>query len=211
MEKKQFSFKKNTGVLLLTVFVFLLSGITSCNEKKGDTETAQFTDMDLSCFILSKTKIANAWPTEEELKSIDYFTFYPSYDAMSKKFSVAVQAFRSDHTQVGGSVALDKGAGCPIKLPYLGTGRNNIDMSVLDILDGSTLKNFDNIKLTPVSFQSAYLSFDVEVVSGGVGRPTAKGALPCPPCDYCKPPCIIILEPTDTLPPNPMSDTLNRQ
>ncbi len=183
----------------LTIAAFLMLTIASCKGKKEN-----FAGMDVSCAVLLQEKMKNAWETPGHLKSIDYLTFYSSYNRGSGKFDVGVQAFKKDNSKIGSYVDLTAGAGCNVSLP-MGTaiGENNIELADLDILkDPSTLKDFDYVKLTPKICPESdinFMCFDVEIVTGGVGSPVERGTLPCPPCPYCKPPCAADAKKIDTL------------
>lgn len=193
MQTNSFSFKKRSWLLLGSVVVFsLMMLVQSCNQgEQKATEEMQLVDMDLSCMILTKDKIAKAWPTADQLKSIAYLTFFPDIDPTgTKDFALYVQAYRADNSSIGSLVALEKGTDCSIKLPYVGTGKNIIGISDLGIIENGALKEFDYVKLTPATINydgSDYLNFDVSVYKGGAGTPIARGALPCPPCYNCRP------------------------
>ena len=203
MQRSKFSFKKSIELSLSVVIaVALLLNISSCKGKKADFGP--------SCIILENTTINNAWVTPGYTSPgssniIDYLKFITAYNPITGDFKVSVQAFKGDNSKIGGLVKLNTGVGCPVTLPPVSVGENIIDLSTLDILEtNGTLKNFDYIKLTPKVYvyeHENYLTFAIEVVTGGVGaeRPSP---LPCPPCDYCKPPCVdaISKDITDSIP-----------
>lgn len=198
MQTIQFSFKKSYwGSVVFLLPLTLLLIFSSCKGKKES-----FAGMDVSCAVLLQQKMKDAWETPGYFKSIDYFTFYSSYNRGTGNFSVGVQAFKKDYSKIGGYIDLTTGTGCNVNLPNgVAIGENNISLTNLNILkaDG-TLQDFDYMKLIPkvCPENDAFMCFDVDLVTGGVGG-EMRVTLPCPPCIYCKPPCVTMERTTDSL------------
>lgn len=216
MQQLQLSLKKSVWLLSVTTCICLVIVFSSCqNEEKKPVlpalPVAKASDMDLSCVQLPRAKVKSEWADPGYLPSVSYLDFFTDYNWLTGKYEVAVVAYDAANNRLGGPVTLNKGNNCDISLPPLGVGENIINMADLDIVDqNGKLKDFDNIQLTPRKYipmgpgpSGEYLQYGVVVVSSS-GPGVSRFTLPCPPCQYCKPPnCdTVIIDSPLSLPTN---------
>lgn len=218
MQQFQLSIKKSMWLLSITTVVCLLTVFSSCNNKEKkpvmpELPKVKASNMALSCVELTKSKVQAAWADPGYLASINYVDFYTDYNGLTGKFEVVAVAYDAANNRLGGPVTLAKGDKCDISLPPLSIGENTISMADLGILDPTgKLKDFDKIRLTPRKYISVnpgtlgeYLQYSV-VVESPTGPGISRYTLPCPPCQYCKPPnCDTIFSDDLAIPTN--SDT----
>jgi hypothetical protein len=183
--------------------------ITSCNnEDKKKTETTPLRQsgtgaegFQMNCVMLTRAQV-QAWVdsgwtkpgSADEIKDI-ILQFY-SADASQMNSNLQLMGYPAmtpDNVKKGGLVTLADDKTCTAKSftgPVL-FGNNEVIINNLDILNpDGTLKEFDYIRFTPQQIEkySPYITFNIEVVTGGQARAESGGggSLPCPP--YCCPP-----------------------
>jgi len=191
MQTGHFSLKQGIWILLSPVIViaFLLS-ISSCTNKDEKA------DFGTSCVTLSSQEIQDYWvdkgyTTPGATDLIEALEFTTIYDRFTGSLNVYVRGIKSDDNPVSGSdIDLYTSTSCTMP-PDIAIGTNFLDISQLDILNKEgKLRNFNYIRFTPQAFPEnrSFMNFSVAVVSG-TGTEEKGGTLPCPPCEYCRPPC----------------------
>ncbi|MGQ0737590.1 MAG: hypothetical protein ACT4OJ_00885 [Bacteroidota bacterium] len=221
MKPPDFPFKKSIWLLPLVIAVCTLLGVTSCKDEKKPAlvlPKVKLTGINATCVELSKAQIESEWISTGQAGSISYIGFYTSYNWLTGgDFTVHALAFDINNNRIGNSILLTTGTSCNVMLPPLSIGENIINMSELDILDGQgQLKDFEKILLTPRKFvpvdpviTGEYLQYEMNVISKGGPGPNRFG-LPCPPCQYCKPPnCDTVIIDAPLKKPGPPDTTGN--
>ncbi len=204
--------KRKVWILLPVAIVFLsLLGVSSCNEnkKKTDAQATLADGVNPTCMTLIRTRINN-WipqytkPNNPEVNKISVIKFYPTYNPVTGSYDITARAYNMNNASLGSSLSLSAGVACGVNLPQLLLGQSYDvslnDLQIINNADGNLVTDFDKIILTPdVYYDNGlnFLKFKIGVKIGDViqARPDV---LPCPPCVYCKPPCV---PPEDSLPP----------
>lgn len=175
--------------------------------------TLKDANINASCFELPKDKIQTAWVDPGYLSSIDYVVFYTTWLPLTDVFEVQVMAYDINNNSLGSPITLAKGSGCAITLPPLAIGENIITLAELGIVNSGQLGNFDHVLVTPQRFNppppitGEYLNYNTQVIGGTTPAESAP-TLPCPPCQYCKPPTCDTAVMNDTSGSNkPITDT----
>jgi hypothetical protein len=187
-------------LMTMVALVILVACLPACKEKKkgGDPAIAE-PAVDVTCFTLTKKQIQDEWITpgytsnSDPKKNINYIQFFTSVVPRTNNFDINIQAYDTTGAPLGNLIKLGTGQGCPINLPTVLIGRNFLDFKRLNILkDPTTIADyFQRIVFTPAIFQKD--GFDLlqfkttafyENTTMGL-----EGALPCPPCINCRPPC----------------------
>lgn len=186
------------SVALTTLFLFML---ISCKGKKEDKKPlppvpeTKITGISATCVELSKKQVEDEWVKTGHLSNINYVAFFTNYDGATGSFEVFAQAYDKKNNRLGNLISLTPGTNCPHTLPSLAIGENIIDMSVLSITDPSgQLTDFTKVVFTPRKYVPTmpgpvgdYLQYTF-VVETPEGPSSERFSLPCPPCQYCRPP-----------------------
>ena len=192
MLNNQFALKKR-GCLLLSLVIVIASlmSISSCNNNKDTSGPG--------CLILKPNRINRNWvpdytkPKSDSSNFIFWVKFATTYDRRKDDFKVDISGVNKDSIEIPGTSINDimKDKHCIVELGATAIGDNYLKLSELNILktDG-TLNDFDFIVLTPkrLSEKEPFLVFECEVKRSN--KTLAKVITnPCPPCQYCIPPC----------------------
>jgi hypothetical protein len=200
MQPQKLTIAKSFWLLLVALGALFIIVGNSCADKdkkqiEAEMPVAKISGMDVTCVELPRTAIVTEWANPGLLSKISYVDFFTSYDWLTGSFSVKAQAYDAGNNRVGNPISLSPGSNCSSKLPSLGIGENIINMSDLGIVDlQGQLINFEKILLNPRKFVPIdpsifgdYLQYEVNVITSQGPGPD-KVTLPCPPCQYCKPP-----------------------
>lgn len=208
----QVSRHKKAGSFSVALAALLLFMLISCKGKKEDKKPVlpvpetKITGISATCVELSKTQVDDEWVKTGYLSNISYVAFFTNYDGATGSFHAYALAFDNKNKRLGNLISLTPGSNCSTPLPTLAIGENTIDMSVLGITDPSgQLTNFTKVVLTPRKYVPTmpgpvgdYLQYTL-VVETPEGPSGERFTLPCPPCQYCRPPscdtAIIIEDP----------------
>ena len=156
----------------------------------------------MNCVILTKAQIQtwvdNGWTSPGNPNFITILQFTPTYDIQNGK-DILVTAFALKDTNdiiPNSGKHLDVDSACAYNLPAFSMGRNYFDFDSLKITDtAGMLKDFNFIRLTPKADSSSndVLYFNLQVIKktypGNADSVITQSLLlPCPPCQYCRPP-----------------------
>ena len=187
-------------LLPLLAMIIAIAIIPSCknDDKKKDPSIAA-PEADVTCFTLTKKQIQDEWVTpgytsnSDPKKNINYIQFFTSVVPRTNNFDINIQAYDTSGNALGNLIKLGTGQGCPVNLPTVLIGRNFIDFNKLNILKNPTTiaDYFQRIVFTPAIYQRD--GFDLlQFKATAFYENTTMGldgALPCPPCINCRPPC----------------------
>jgi hypothetical protein len=210
--------KKNWQIPSLLAVIFLLLSTPSCNDNKtGKTDVVADA---ASCIVLTKTQINSKWipaftkpgiPPDKQLVGLKLFS---SYNPITQGYDVKIVGVNASSNTLGDLFTLSSGVACGISLPALSTGQSNdVSFSKLGIIkaDGTLVDKFDKIVFTPYPYKIGevdYLAYNVDVIVGDTRR-GVESALPCPPCQNCRPIPEGCLIQADTTKDNPI-DTIRK-
>ncbi len=203
MQKNQL-FKKSLCLLLLCTALIALT-MSSCNDKKKADKDLKKENASgsfkMNCVILKKAQV-QAWvdsgwtnPANPNRISMLLLQFYSnSASAVNNKMQLITYPGKNMfNVFITGETVLEIDTTCvPVAFPGPTIfGNNATSLTAMNIIkpDG-TLANFDFIRFIPTITNTRYIVFKIEIVTIGLAKPDEKGTTnPCPPCQYCNPPC----------------------
>jgi hypothetical protein len=207
---------KTSRFLIAAITISFIMGISSCkNADDNNDENGPDIEMAESLIApppvrLTYGQINRAWRSVQ-INDISYLTFYPIYDRLEGKYNVKFHAFKSNNDKIGKGKELKKDNNAPVTIPTTVIISDNIiDLAALQIVDAAgKLKKFKHLLLTYKTYvdtktTSTYLQYEVQVINEDGSGGVSDDALPCPPCQNCRPNNCIAADtikgnPTDTI------------
>lgn len=195
------------------LFCLALSGILlsfSCNQKKSESKTNKYTitektsfgESKIPCFTLSSQSL-DVWADKSLLADIDHVMFLPQRGADPSTITLTVFPMTSTGKILeDGILSLDPDNSCNAISAYVYLAENYMSLANMGIVQDGKFVTFKSIKLEPFARAADNaLAFNYSV--DGSKTPMAYILNPCPPCEFCIPPCPI----RDSL-PDPIDTTL---
>lgn len=198
MEKKMFSAIRFYGLIILSVTLQVFS---SCKDKEDEKVTRELNQnasdtasFKMNCLVLTKAQV-QTWVDSagpKKLKTL-LLQFHTSGSAGIKTNMqlIAYPGENINNAGAYGQTLLSIDTSCS-GMPFTAaTFPNNVtDLVDAGILDANgTVKDFDRVLFKPSGKFAPMLSFSIEVIKNNMTI-MAKETNPCPPCQYCNPPCV---------------------
>jgi hypothetical protein len=217
------SFSRKAHWLFITAVAFsFMLGISSCKTTTDEDNDENDPDIEMAESLIAPPpvrltygQINRAWKSAQ-INDISYLTFYPTYNRLKGEYNVFFQAFKSNNNKIGKGKKLRKDDNDPVTIPSTVILSDNIiDLAALQIVDATgKLKKFKHLLLTYKVYSdtkttSDYLQYEVQVINEDGSGGISDDALPCPPCQNCRPIPAGCLIQADTTKDNPI-DTIRK-
>jgi hypothetical protein len=191
---------------VLAACIFFVACLTiSCKDgNKTDALTHQErsasndSTFKMNCLLLRKSQVQqwvdSGW-TQSGSQKIQSLLIQFSFNSPNLNNGMKLTCFPGKSwfdVKLTGKTMMEIDTAC-INLPLTEAlfGNNTLDLGSLNIIDSATgmLGNFEFIRFKPKMNSQGFLVFDAEVVNQGM-TVLGKQTNPCPPCQYCNPPCV---------------------